>query len=55
MKFLLELMLAEMMFLFPADKRSRFPLRLLLILTLCLIGQLLLPTEVSPSQTLLAQ
>lgn len=55
MKFLLELMLAEMMFLFPADKRSRFPLRLLLILALCLIGQLLLPTEVSPSQTLLAQ
>jgi len=55
MKFLLELILAELIFLYPAEKRSRFPLRLGLILALCVAGQLLVPPEAAGSQTLLAQ
>ena len=55
MKFLLELMLAELIFLYPAQKRSRFPLRLLLILALCVAGQLLFPAGAAGSQTLLVQ
>ena len=38
MKFLLELMLAELIFLHPVETRRRFPLRLLLILALSVVG-----------------
>ena len=55
MKFLLELMLAELIFLYPAQKRSRFPLRLLLILALCAAGQLLFPAGAGPARNLLVQ
>ena len=55
MIFLLELMLAELIFLYPAQKRSRFPLRLLLILALCIAGQLLFPAGAVPSRSLPVQ
>ncbi len=55
MKFLLELMLAELIFLHPAEKRSRFPLRLGLVLVLCIAGQLLFRPEAPLTQTLLSQ
>lgn len=55
MKFLLELMLAELIFLHPVETRRRFPLRLLLILALCIAGQLLFPAEAVPSRSLLVQ
>ena len=55
MKFLLELMLAELIFLHPVETRRRFPLRLLLILALCIAGQLLFPAGAVPSRSLLVQ
>ena len=55
MKFLLELMLAELIFLHPVETRRRFPLRLLLILALCIAGQLLFPAEAVPSRSLPVQ
>jgi len=55
MKFLLEMLLAELIFLYPADKRSRFPLRLGLVLLLCVAGQLLFPTGAAHTQTMLTQ
>lgn len=55
MKFLLELMLAELIFLYPAEKRSRFPIRLGLVLALCAAGQLLFPARVTAPQTLAFQ
>ena len=55
MKFLLELMLAELIFLHPVETRRRFPLRLLLILALCIAGQLLFPAGAVPSRSLPVQ
>lgn len=55
MKFLLELMLAELIFLYPVEKRSRFPLRLLLVLAICVAGQLLIPAGTGAAQNLLTQ
>ena len=55
MKFLLELMLAELIFLHPVETRRHFPLRLLLILALCIAGQLLFPAGAVPSRSLLVQ
>ncbi len=55
MKFLLELILAELIFLYPADKRSRFPLRMGLVLLGVCAGQLLLPAGAPHTQTLTSQ
>ena len=55
MKFLLELILAELIFLYPADKRSRFPLRLSLVLLVFLAGALLFRTEAQLTRSLLSQ
>lgn len=55
MKFLLELILAELIFLYPADKRSRFPLRLSLVLLGFLGGALLFRTEAQLTRSLLSQ
>ena len=55
MKFLLELLLAELIFLYPADKRSRFPLRLTAVFLLCLAGQLLAPPDGAVRETMAAQ
>ena len=55
MKFVLELLIAELIFLYPAARRSRFPLRLALVLFLCVAGQLLLPRSTVGAQTLMAQ
>ena len=55
MKFLLELLLAELIFLYPADTRSRFPLRLTAVFLLCLAGQLLAPPDGAVRQTMAAQ
>ena len=55
MKFLLEMILAELIFLYPADKRSRFPLRLSLVLLVFLAGALLFRTEAQLTRSLLSQ
>ena len=55
MKFLLELMIAELIFLYPADRRSRFGLRLGAVLLVCLAGQLLLPSDAPHTRTLMTQ
>ncbi len=55
MKFLLEMLLAELIFLYPADKRSHFPLRLGLILLLCAAGQFLFPAGAPHTQTMMTQ
>lgn len=55
MKFLLELLLAELIFLYPADKRSRFSLRFGAVLLAGLLGCLLVPTGGAARQTLTAQ
>lgn len=55
MKFVLQLLLAELIFLYPADKRSRFPLRLGAVFALCLAGVLLLPAGRAEEQPLLLQ
>ena len=55
MKFLLELILAELIFLFPAEKRSRFPLRLGAVLLAICAGQLLFPAGSPHTQTLTSQ
>ena len=55
MKFLLELMIAELIFLYPADRRSRFGLRLGCVLLLCFTGQLLFPAGAPHTRTLMTQ
>ena len=55
MKFLLEMILAELIFLYPADKRSRFPVRLGLVLVVFLGGALIFRLEAPLTQTLLSQ
>lgn len=55
MKFLIELMLAELIFLYPAQKRSHFSLRLFLIFAACIAGQLLLPVRAAVPQKLMVQ
>ena len=55
MKFLLEMLLAELIFLYPADRRSRFPLRMCLVLLLCIAGQLLFPSGAPHTQTMMTQ
>ena len=55
MKFLLELILAELIFLYPAEKRSLFPLRLGGVLLAVCAGQLLFPAGSPHTQTLTSQ
>ena len=55
MKFVLELLIAELLFLYPAERRSRFPLRLALVLLVCIAGQFLFPRPSAGTQTLAAQ
>lgn len=55
MKFLLEMLLAELIFLYPADRRSHFPLRLGLVFLLCVAGQFLFPSGAPHTQTVMTQ
>lgn len=55
MKFVLELLLAELIFLYPAQKRSFFGLRLTAVALLCLAGFVLIPTGEPERQSILYQ
>ena len=55
MKFVIELLLAELIFLYPAERRDHFRLRVLAVALLCIAGFFLFSENVLDGQTVIRQ